>query len=512
MIPVKFYLSIFLAWTLGVVQVNGQVIKFRPSSDVQVENSDGPLKLAWAGGINAAQYGTIHLNGDSLLDLFIFDRTTNRISTFINSGTDYQYDPQYEYLFPSNLNGWVVLADYNCDGKQDIFTNTTFGLKVYKNSTVDQLSFELQEDPLLTESGGQMVNLQVSSSDIPAISDIDGDGDLDILTFKFATGNSVEYHQNQTIENNGNCEQLQFKLVNSSWGDFQECSCGEYAFGESCNDLGGRVQHSGGKALLAFDQDHDGAMDLVFGDEFCTNIAFMKNRGDADNALFTDASLNFPNSTDPIDFWIFPGMFLEDVNFDGRKDLLASPAVFDNFALGVDFRHSSHLYLNDAVTGSEAFSVFQTDEFLQESMIELGENAVPVFLDVDGDSDQDMIVGHRGNSVGAVYSAGFHLYENKGNSQQAILEFSTEDYLELFDSNLNTLKPSSADLDGDGRTDLLFSAADGSGQTKIYYFLNSSNQGFEPASSVPQTLVFNIQAGDHPILWILTGMERQTFY
>ncbi len=77
----------------------------------------------------------------------------------------------------------MLLADYNCDGKKDIFTNTTFGLKVYKNTTDGQLTFELQEDPLLTEIGGSMVNLQVGSSDLPALSDIDGDGDLDILGF-----------------------------------------------------------------------------------------------------------------------------------------------------------------------------------------------------------------------------------------------------------------------------------------------------------------------------------------
>lgn len=497
---VKFLLEIFVLLTVAAFPVSGQQpYKFRPATDIPVQGLSTNLDLAWAGGLNSAQFGTIDLNGDNLEDLCVFDRTTNKINTFINTGTDYQYQPNFEYLFPENLNGWLLLADYDCDGRKDLFTNTTFGLKVYRNTTFDQLSFELIVDPLMSETGGLMVNLQVSSSDIPAIVDVDGDGDLDILTLRFGAGNGIEYHQNQSMENNGNCDQLQYQLISSRWGDFEECECGEYAFGEDdCNIPGGRQQHTGGKALLVFDQDHDGAMELIFGDEFCTNIAFLYNYGDADNALFTEAELNYPNSGNPIDFFIFPGLFLEDVTFDGRKDLLASPGVFDNFGLGVDFKHSSYLYLNDGVTGLEAFNIFETNQFLQERMIELGENAAPVFFDIDGDGDEDMIAGHRGNRQGPEFYATFNLYENDGSSQNAAFNAVTEDYLNLSSSRLNSLKPSFADLDGDGRTDLLFAAAEGTGQTNIYYFLNSANQGFEPTSSTPELLDFTIQAGDHP--------------
>ncbi|GJM28648.1 MAG: hypothetical protein DHS20C17_12830 [Cyclobacteriaceae bacterium] len=472
--------------------------KFGPVTDIPVEGQNGPLLNAWAGGLNAAQFGTIDLNADNLEDLCVFDRTTNKVSTFINTGSGYQYQPQFEYFFPENLNSWMLLADYNCDGKKDIFTNTTFGLKVYKNTSTDQLSFELQVDPLLSENGGQMVNLQVSSSDIPAISDVDGDGDLDILTFKFVAGNSIEYHQNQSMETGGNCDLLQFKLVDSKWGDFEECACGEYVFGETCNEPGGRRQHAGGKSLLLFDQDHDGAMELIFGDEFCTNIAFLYNEGDAANALFNNAVLDFPNADNPIDFFIFPGMFMEDVTFDGNKDLIASPGVFENFGMAVDFLHSSYLYPNDGVAGSEVFSALQTDQFLQDQMVELGESASPAFIDVDGDGDDDLIVGNRGirNNNGVVSS--FQLYENNGTLDQASFKLVSSDYLDLSSLLLNTLKPSFADLNGNGRKDLLFSAANSSGQTNIYYFLNQSDNGFEPVNALPQLLDFVIQAGDSP--------------
>lgn len=483
------------------------MFKFRPVADIPVKGSNSALTLAWAGGLNSAQYGTIDLNEDGLEDLVIFDKTTNKINTYISNGSSYQYSPQYEYFFPKNISSWMLLVDYNCDGKKDIFTNTTFGLKVYQNTSDGQLSFELQEDPLLTESGGVMVNLQVGSSDLPAISDIDGDGDLDILVFNFSTGSSVEYHQNQSMENAGSCDQLQFKRITSRWGDFQECECGEYAFGENCSESGGRKQHSGGKSLLTLDQDGDGAMELIFGDEFCTNIAYLHNYGDSDNAIFTEAIVDYPSSSTPIDFFIFPGLFFEDLNFDGRKDLLASPNVFSSFGQMVDFKHSSHFYPNDGVTGSEAFT-FQSNNFLQDQMIELGEGAAPVFLDMDGDGDEDMVLGHKGNREGGSLAASFHLYENTGISSQPSFELSSEDYLGLSGLQLQTLKPSYGDLDGDGQMDLLFSAADASGQTNIYYFLNRSNSGFDPVTSLPQILSFAIEAGDHPYFGDLNNDGR----
>jgi len=508
-LKVKFFSVILVSIILCWHQANSQdLFKFRPATNIQVQTDVGTLPHAWAGGLNAAQYSTIDLDLDGTDDLFLFDRTTGKITTFINTGSQYQYQPEYEYLFPDELNSWVLLADYDCDGRKDIFSNTTFGMKVYRNTSADQLSFELIADPLMTESSGQMVNLQVGSSDLPALADVDGDGDLDILTFRFAIGNSIEYHQNQAMELNGNCSQMLFKMVDTRWGDFEECECEEYAFGEPCSQPGGRTQHAGGKSLLLFDQDHDGAMDLLFGDEFCTNIAYLANQGDADNALFNNAIADFPNATNPIDFFIFPGMFLEDVTFDGRKDLLASPNVFENFGLLVDFKNSSYLYVNDGVTGSEAFNTLRTDAFLQDQMIELGENASPGFMDIDGDGDQDLLVGNRGIRGNNGFVANITVYENIGLPDETGFKLSDPNYLGLEELRLSSLKPNFADIDGDGNKDLMFAAANSSGQTNVYYFLNQSSNGFEPAYSLPQTLDLIIQAGDHPFFQDLNDDGR----
>lgn len=66
-----------------------------------------------------------------------------------------------------------------------------------------------------------MVNLYVSSIDIPAIEDVDGDGDLDIITFSIL-GSQVEYHKNLSMERYGDCDSLDYELRNKCWGFFTE--------------------------------------------------------------------------------------------------------------------------------------------------------------------------------------------------------------------------------------------------------------------------------------------------
>lgn len=94
------------------------------------------LSCAWTGGMNYAQFSDIDLNQDGIRDLFIFDRTGNKISTFINQGTPNQvaYVPAMQYVpqFP-RMRDWVLLRDYNCDGKVDIFTSRASQIQVYKN-------------------------------------------------------------------------------------------------------------------------------------------------------------------------------------------------------------------------------------------------------------------------------------------------------------------------------------------------------------------------------------------
>ena len=109
------------------------------------------LKNPWVGGHNYCQFSDIDLNFDGIKDLFVFDRSGHKVTTYINNGTPNTVDyvdstSKYAPKFP-HLEDWVLLRDYNCDGKMDIFTyNNNSGIKVYKNiSSGGKLQFSLQE-------------------------------------------------------------------------------------------------------------------------------------------------------------------------------------------------------------------------------------------------------------------------------------------------------------------------------------------------------------------------------
>src|SRR5688572_23422978 len=100
-----------------------------------VDQNNNAVSMPWAGGLNAAQINTLDLNGDGKQDLAVFDRTSDRVVTFLNVNNQYQFAPEYETFFPAEITNWMLLRDYNGDGKKDIFTGDNLGIKVYTNVT-----------------------------------------------------------------------------------------------------------------------------------------------------------------------------------------------------------------------------------------------------------------------------------------------------------------------------------------------------------------------------------------
>lgn len=59
---------------------------------------------------------------------------------------------------------------------------------------------------------------------MPALSDIDNDGDMDIITFQ-TVGIVLELHKNMSIENYGNTDSLKFVVADKCFGDVAENNC-----------------------------------------------------------------------------------------------------------------------------------------------------------------------------------------------------------------------------------------------------------------------------------------------
>src|SRR5690606_12216199 len=279
----KLLLSIFgfsLYHTAVVAQFN-----FDYDNSIPVIRSGQALNNAWEGGFNCAQVSDFDFDFDGDLDLFIFDRSRDNIRVLVqeqNMGTPY-YRMFYnaKLYFPDDLFYRVQLVDYDNDGRKDIFTYGIGGLKVYRNtgSALSGPQWELVSDLVYSQYPTIYTNLYVSSADIPAIIDVDFDGDIDILTFHQG-GQHLEYHQNQSMELYGVPDSLKFELRNECWGKFTEefstnvlilndpnapCEGGSIANPERSAMQQHKPKHAG-STVLAMDYDNSGVMDLILSD------------------------------------------------------------------------------------------------------------------------------------------------------------------------------------------------------------------------------------------------------
>jgi len=435
-------------------------ITLQYDNSIPIHVNDSKLLDPWAGGLNAAQYGRLDLNGDGVEDLVIYDRSSNLLNTYIKTEGGFVYNPSYRIYLPEDIEGWILFKDYDCDGLKDIFTNSTTGMKVYRNigTPNSELAWDLIADPVLTQGSSGIINLQVNITDVPGIEDIDGDGDLDVLVYNFAIGGLIRYHQNMSVEKSGSCGLLDFEFVSRNWGYFEECDCHVYAFeefGEFCEDLiPGRVMHPGGKSLLLIDMDNDGDKDFLGGHEQCDELYYLENKGTPVEARMNTFSEEFPDAEHPANFPIFPAGFFDDFDDDGIRDLVVSPNTEYNSDKTIDYGHSSWFYKNIGSNELPKFD-FITNSFIQSDMIDLGENAYPVLVDTDGDGDLDLLVGSNGIKVGDIFYGYLTMFENTGSYSIPIYTLKDTDYLNLSQIEQFDMMPLIADLNHDGSLDLI---------------------------------------------------------
>ncbi len=437
------------------------------------------LRLPWAGGLQAPQFSRLDLNNDGILDLIVFDRYDYRLLPFLNNGqasdTAYTFAPEYAPFFPQDLQEWVLLEDYNCDGKPDIFTAGPFDeVRVYKNvSTSTQLGFQLVKNRLRATNA----QIAIPSSDIPALVDVDNDGDLDILAFPSGS-DFVSYFRNMRVENGQACsaDTLHFVRETSCWGRFEEnFFTSSITLNRSCGGMrqanpNGKTQLHAGSTLLAFDADNDGDKDVVIGDISGTNLTFLQNGGTVALANMTSQTTTWP-PTNPLNLYVFPAAFYLDVNNDGVKDLIVAP---NNGGDGGSKNFEQVYYYRNSGTNTNPNFSFQKNDFLNGEMIEVGASAAPAFVDYDRDGDLDLVIGNDNYQITALNAkAQLALYQNVGTAAAPRYNLITRDYLSLSTRNLISVTPTFGDLDGDGDMDLLF----GESQGFVFYFRNDATPG-----------------------------------
>ncbi|MEO8151364.1 MAG: FG-GAP-like repeat-containing protein [Bacteroidia bacterium] len=449
-----------------------------------------PFINPWAGGINAALMSEIDLNGDGIKDLFVFDATNNRVSTFINNGTpnsvDYHFASEYVSKFPQ-FNKWVFLKDYNCDGREDIFcfSDVPGSVRVYRNdySIPTGLQFTLITDQLLCTYQTLPDYVRATAETHPTFSDVDKDGDLDMLGWPDVPNGRVVYYQNKAVELGMSCDSLIMERVTDCWGKFQLAfgSNSVSAFNIPCafkmadtdpdKPLVTKKDDTI-SSLFAIDIDGDNDDDLLIGDVGSPHSLLVVNGGTTALAQMTVQDTIFPSLNIPVTINSFINHAYIDVDNDGKKDLIAS-------AKRENVNTSCHFYKDASLTSTPSFS-YTDSEFLQRTMIDLGRAVYPSFFDYNSDGLMDLIVGNEyyeplNNNI----TVGLALFKNIGTPTLPSFDLIDRNYAD-FNSVASgsgfgvACAPTFGDFDGDSDTDMMIGSENG----QLFYFKNNPVGGF----------------------------------
>ena len=482
---IAIHFLVFLGIFLPLASLSAQAFqRLQPP----VEFSGQVLSNAWGGGMNCPQFSEADLNNDGKLDIYVFDRVGNVHLTYLNDGKKYVFNPDYAANFPK-LTNWVLLRDYNNDGIADIFAYSDIvgidGITVftgyYQNNRLAfrRLKFKNQFNLLgYPLSTGSAVNLYVTGIDIPAIDDLDCDGDLDIATFNLS-GGYVEYYKNQSVELGYRQDSVLYRLQDGCWGGFLESGLTNavslapgagQCFRQTANELAVNYRHSG-STLMTFDADNDGDRELILGDVAYNNLNYLHNGGTCKQAWMDTQDPRFPTYDQFLELPVFPAAFYLDVNNDGKKDIIAAP----NADMASEDRAVAWVYENIGTPQAARFR-YRQDDFLVEDMIDLGSGANPVLVDYNADGLLDIVVGN----FSIFHTDGSHdprlyLFENVGTHQSPSFKMVNDNWLNMmqFYRTSYSFSPAFGDLDGDKDLDLIVGEEFG----QLFYAENIAGPG-----------------------------------
>ncbi|WP_113923431.1 T9SS type A sorting domain-containing protein [Cognataquiflexum aquatile] len=414
------YLILILFFSTFTLAVGQQTFSFDQSKKISQNGIE--ILLPFAVGINASQYQRMDANADGEEEWVVWDINARRVLVFEETGREFKYLPEMSYFFPNDINGFLILEDFNLDGKKDLFTSSPFGIKAYKNISNSGDSFpkwEVAQNFLRLENGS---NLTANNLDIPMVLDIDGDGDLDIASFNL--GDYVDFYLNTSVERKGTADIDAFAFPEPWWGRFEFCGCGTFSFGITCEGLPmgrladagpeNRILHTGGHSVLYSDFDNDGVRDLLLGRDECNTLYFLPNKGTDRQPLFDAFSQDVPGFGTLPEFPIYHAAYLWQNSLIVSSNSSASSGVFKS-----DFTEN----VFEISKGSSGLPTKRP--FLQSDMLDLGENSRPFFKGLT--TSGELVVTANSLSDGKVLGMAYR-YAINGEEWELV----ESDYLDLF--------------------------------------------------------------------------------
>jgi hypothetical protein len=243
----------------------------------------------------------------------------------------------------------------------------------------------------------------------PAFADLDYDGDMD--AFIGESNGTIHYYRND-----GSRDNPSFSELTGSNNPFNGYDVGSNS------------------SPIFVDIDHDGDLDAFIG-EADGNINFFRNTGSIVSPSFTWVT-GTSNPFNGEDVGDNSKPFFFDYQADGDLDAYVGNS---------DGTIYSFPNVGNAINWN-FYAVVQPIEDSDSTTIDVGSNSAPVFVDLDGDGDQDLLVG---DGIGEI-----QYYENISHAEDLSLQERTWGDNPLKSVFLwSSSAPAMVDIDGDGDLD-----------------------------------------------------------